>query len=581
MQAVDLTTMSAAAEELRQLWIPARVEQIIQRDRYTISVALRTFARRGWLKISWHPQAARVCIGDAPPRTPDTFTFSDQLRHQLGGFALIAIEFIAPWERVIDFQFAKRPGDRLAWHLYVEIIGKYSNVVLAEADDRIVTVAHQVNASQSSIRTVETGQVYEVPPALTGTVPKLSESFASWQERVSLVPGAIKRQLLKCYRGLSPNLILTMLKAAQIDDHRSTEALNEADWQRLYKIWLEWLNRLEKGNFDPGWTASGYTVMGWDIVTPTSEVQSLLEVYYNKELNQQEFKQLRHQLLQKVGSLLKKLEIKADRFQAKLQQSDRADQYRQKADLLMAHLHLWQPGMKSITLDDFETGKPLKISLNPEKNAVQNAQSLYKQNQKLKRARAAVEPLLEEVTSEIDYLQQVEASLNQLEIYQNPEDLQTLEEIREELISQDYLEAPQYQNRLTKNSNQSLPYRYTSPSGFGLWIGRNNSQNDRLSFRTATDYDLWFHTQEIPGSHALLRLSPGAVPEEQDLQFAADLTAYHSRARQSDRVPVVYTKPKHVYKPKGAKPGMAIYKHETIIWGRPQMATLYPNYDSL
>ena len=114
MQAVDLTTMSAAAEELRQLWIPARVEQIIQRDRYTISVALRTFARRGWLKISWHPQAARVCIGDAPPRTPDTFTFSDQLRHQLGGFALIAIEFIAPWERVIDFQFAKRPGDRLA-----------------------------------------------------------------------------------------------------------------------------------------------------------------------------------------------------------------------------------------------------------------------------------------------------------------------------------------------------------------------------------------------------------------------------------------------------------------------------------
>ncbi|MDJ0726609.1 MAG: NFACT family protein [Prochloraceae cyanobacterium] len=576
MQAVDLTTIRAAAAELRQLWIPARVEKVIQRDRYTISLALRTFERRGWLDVAWHPQAARVCIGSPPPRTPDTFTFSDQLRHQLGGFALTAIENLDPWERVLDFQFAKRPGDRLAWHLYVEIIGKYSNVVLTDADDRIVTVAHQVTASQSSVRTVETGQVYEAPPALTVSVPKLSESFASWQERVSLVPGAIKRQLLKCYRGLSPNLIFLMLEAAQIDPNASTASLNGSDWERLFILWQEWLNRLEESNFEPGWTASSYTVVGWGIVTPVKDLQALLDCYYTNELNQQEFKQSRHQLLQKVGSLLKKLRVKADNFRNKLKQSDRADRYRQEADLLMAHLHLWQPGMKSITLDDFETGKPIKIALNPEKNAVQNAQLLYKQNQKLKRARIAVEPLLAEVMAELNYLEQVEASLSELEVYQNPEDLETLAEIREELISQAYLEASQHQNRANKNK-ESSPHRYISPSGFELWVGRNNSQNDRLSFRTANDYDLWFHTQEIPGSHALLRLEPGAVPDEKDLQFAADLAAYHSRARQSDRVPVVYTKPKHVYKPKGAKPGMAIYKQETVIWGRPQMANLYQN----
>ncbi len=577
MQAVDFTTMSAASAELRQLWIPARVEQVYQRDRYTISLALRTLKRRVWLTIAWHPQAARVCICSPPPRTPDTFTFSDQLRHQLGGFALIAIELLAPWERVLDFQFAKRPGDPLAWHLYVEIIGKYSNVILADRDDRIVTVAHQVTSAQSSIRTLETGQVYVAPPALTGTVPKLSESLPSWQERVSLIPGAIKRQLLQCYRGLSPNLISAMLGAAQIEPDRSTDSLDKADWQRLFQVWQEWLNRLEKSDFKPGWTASGYNTIGWGIVTPTEDVQSLLDNYYTQKLNQQEFKQLRHQLLQKVGSLLKKLLVKANTFQAKLQQSDRADRYRQQADLLMAHLHLWQPGMKSISLNDFETGKPIKIALNPEKNAVQNAQSLYKQNQKLKRARIAVEPLLEAVMVEVNYLQQVEASLTQLEAYQTPEDLQTLEEIRDELISQQYLEALQHQNRPGKN-NESAPHRYTTPSGFQLWVGRNNAQNDRLSFRTANDYDLWFHTQEIPGSHVLLRLEPGAVPDLADLQFAADLAAYHSRARQSDRVPVVYTKPKHVYKPKGAKPGMAIYKHETVIWGRPQMVNLDLNY---
>ncbi len=575
MQAVDFTTLTAACVELQQSWIPARTEQVYQRDRYTISLALRTLSQRGWLTISWHPQAARVCLDRPPPRTPDTFTFSDQLRHQLGGFALIAVEAIAPWERVLDLQFAKRPGEDPLWHLYLEIMGKYSNVVLTDAGNQIVTVAHQVTAAQSSIRTVETGQLYQPPPPLTGTLPKLSESLTSWQERVSLVPGAIKRQLLKSYRGLSPNLIVSMLQAAQIEPERSTDSLDESDWQRLFQRWQEWLQRLEEGNFSPSWTALGYTVLGWQAIEPAKQVHPLLSTYYTDKLNQGEFKQLRHQLLQKITNFLKKLQVKADSFTRRLQESEEADAYRQQADLLMAHLYNWQPGMKSITLSDFETGKPVKITLNPEKNAVQNAQALYKLHQKLKRARGAVEPLLQDVVSEINYLQQVEASLNQLEDYSNPEDLQTLEEIREELIQQKYLQAKQHHRG--SSSDESQPYRYLTPSGFLLRIGRNNSQNDRLTFRTATDYDLWFHTQEIPGSHVLLRLEPGTVPDEVDLQYAADLAAYYSRARQSEQVPVVYTQPKYVYKPKGAKPGMAIYKQEQVLWGRPQVAKLYTN----
>ncbi|MGL5194336.1 MAG: NFACT RNA binding domain-containing protein, partial [Chroococcales cyanobacterium] len=134
-----------------------------------------------------------------------------------------------------------------------------------------------------------------------------------------------------------------------------------------------------------------------------------------------------------------------------------------------------------------------------------------------------------------------------------------------------YLSDPEYK-RQTQESSPEF-YRFVSPSGFELLIGRNNRQNDLLSFRVATDYDLWFHTQEIAGSHGLLRLPPGAVADEPDLQFAADLTAYYSRARQSEQVPVVYTEPKNVYKPKGAKPGMVIYKHERILWGCPQHFT--------
>lgn len=610
MQPVDFTTLTAACSELRAEWVPGRTEQVYQRDRYTIALCLRTLKGRGWLTISWHPQAARIGLNDPPPKTPDTFTFSDQLRHQLSGLALVTIEAIAPWERVLDLQFARRPGEPASFHLYVEIMGKYSNVILTDADNLIITAAHQVSAQQSSIRPIQTGQPYEPPPALTGTTPSLSESQERWQERVSLVPGALPRQLLKSYRGLSPALVRSMVQAAGLHPDQSTESLEASDWQQLFQRWQAWLQTLGSGNkdgeenaqkerhreaenfantspgspaplpnrFQPGWTDEGYSVMGWGIVSPAKNVQTLLNNYYTAELNQQEFAQLRHQLTQKLGNVLEKLRQKAFTFQERLQQSDQADQYRQQADLLMAHLHNWEPGMKSITLVDFETNKPIAIPLNPEKNAVQNAQALYKRHQKLKRARNAVEPLLREVQAEIQYLEQVEASLTPLDTYKGAEDLQTLQEIREELIQQGYIDTPEQRSRDVPDP--SKPYRYQTPSGFELLIGRNNRQNDQLTFRTASDYDLWFHTQEIAGSHVLLRLEPGSVPDEADLQFAADLAACYSQGRQSDQVPVVYTKPKYVYKPKGAKPGMAIYKQEQILWGRPQQGRNYPMEDT-
>lgn len=571
MQPVDFTTLTAACSELRADWLPSRTEQVYQRDRYTISIALRTLKQRVWLEVSWHPQATRICIGEPPPRTPDTFTFSQQLIHQLGGLALVGIEAIAPWERVIDLQFARRPGENALYHLYVEVMGKYSNAILTDADNFIITAAHQVSQQQSSVRPIQTGQPYEIPPKQTGPIPSLSESQARWQERVSLVPGAIKRQLLKNYRGLSAALLDTMLLTADIAPETTTDTLNADDWYRLFAHWQEWLQALEAGKFQPGWTATGYTVMGWGVVAPAKNIQELLNKYYTDELNKQLFSQLRHQLTQKLNNILGKLRTKAQTFSEKLQQSDQADDYRQKADLLMAYLQNWEPGMKEIILADFETGKPTAIALLPDKNAVQNAQKLYKQHQKLKRARAAVEPLLFEVQAEIDYLEQVEAAISQLDNYQTAADLQDLEEIRDELIGQKYLEALEYRSRSTTDSPSTNFHRYRTPSGFEVLIGRNNHQNDQLTFRVAGDYDLWFHAQEIPGSHVLLRLEPGKVPEEADLQFTANLAAYFSRARQSDQVPVVYTQPKHVYKPKGTKPGLVIYKQETIIWGQPQI----------
>ena len=616
MQPVDFTTLNATCSELRTQWLPARLEQVYQRDRFTVSLALRTMNQRGWIDISSHPTAARICVGDSPPRIPDTFTFSEQLRHQLSGLALVSIAPVSPWERVIDLQFAKRPGEPALWHLYAEIMGKYSNVILTAEDNLVVTCAHQVSAKQSSVRPIQTGQPYELPPSLTDAVPSAIESLDRWQERISLVPGPIKTNLLKNYRGLSKVLVVSMIRSANLDPEQSTDSLNPHQWHQLFQRWLYWLQCLENSKFQPSFTPEGYSVIDWpkpenpsplipssslqtsvksatesaaelpssslqtsvtsvtesvaELPSSFSSVQQLLNSYYTGEINQQLFAQLRHQLTQKLNNVLAKLRLKANTFKERLQQSADADTHKSQADLLMANLHHWEPGMKSISLPDFETEKPVVIPLNVEKNAVQNAQAIYKKHQKLKRARIAVEPLLAAVQEEIDYLEQVEAALSVLETYRNTQDLQTLAEIREELIQQKYLVVSDYRG---SDKNAAIEFhRYQTPSGFELLIGRNNRQNDQLTFRTANDYDLWFHTLEIPGSHALLRLTPGTVAEETDLQFAADMTAYYSRARHSEQVPVVYTEPKYVYKPKGAKPGMVVYKQERIVWGRPQQA---------
>jgi predicted ribosome quality control (RQC) complex YloA/Tae2 family protein len=568
MQQIDFTTLLAACQELARDWVPAKLETVYQFDKHTLAIGLRNFSGRGWLLISWHPEAARIHLTQPPPKIADTFTFSQQLRSQLGGLALVAIQPVAQWERVMDLQFAQRPGDPVLYHLFVEVMGKYSNATMTDADRSIIATAHQVSDKQSSVRTVQTGQPYELPPRLLTAVPDLAEAYEDWQERIALVPGPLIKRAIASYRGLSTALLKELLVAAELPVDIATDRLSINDWRGLFGQWQRWLRAIHSGTaWQPTRTANGYSVLGWAGLQSASSISLLLDDYFRELLGRNNFGAIRYQLLQKLKGMIAKLEVKAQAFRTRLEESAAAEVSRTQADLLMAHLHQWQPGMIEITLADFTTGEPVKISLHPERSGSYNAQALYRKYQKLKRAQIAVEPLLAAVTEELDYLSQVETSIGQIEEYQQPSDLETLIEIREELVQSGYL--PQPPNRPKVNLT-TLPRSFTSPSGFEVAIGRNNRQNDLLTFKTANDYDLWFHAQEIAGSHGLLRLPAGEVAQQDDLQYVADLMAYHSRGRHSEAVPVVYTSPKHVYKPKGAKPGMVIYKQEKVIWGHPQ-----------
>ncbi|HEY9889264.1 MAG TPA: NFACT family protein, partial [Candidatus Obscuribacterales bacterium] len=370
------------------------------------------------------------------------------------------------------------------------------------------------------------------------------------------------------YSGLSSALIRDLVQLAGLDVNQATTTLTVADWERLFQQWQGWLQALATEQFQAGWVAGGYSVLV-PTTTPAANVQTLLRDYYTDGANRQEFERLKNQLAQRLKTLLKKLRQKADTFTARLAEAERADEYRQQADLLMAYNHQWQPGMMQIVLADFESSEAIAIPLNPDKTAIQTAQALYKRHQKLKRSRQAILPLLTAVQAEVHYLEQVDAAVKQHEQYETAADLSALQDMRDELIQQGYLEDPTYRPRQGKPLDTLNVRKFLTPGQLEVWVGRNNRQNDLLISQVATDYDLWFHTQEIPGSHVLLRLQAGQVPTDEDLQFTANIAAYFSRAQQADQVPVVFTQPRYVYKPKGALPGMVTYTHEQVLWGQP------------
>ncbi len=579
MQPFDLTTLRAVQQDLASQWLPARIETVQQLDLWTLCLCLRTLQTRRWLLLSWHPQAGRIHLCQPPPKAPDPFQFSQSIGRQLKGLALTEVRLVDPWERVLDLHFAPRPGDPPLWHFYLEIMGRYSNGVVVEATSGdIYACGHGVSERQSSVRPVQPGLSYQLPPPLTDPMPKREESFVAWQERVALIPEQLERRLLKSYRGVSKTLTQSMLRQAGIPLQATVPEVSGSQWHQLYAAWQDWLQVLQEGSFKPVLTPTGYSLLGWDPdpeQPDPSSVHDLLDSYYSHHLNRATFHQEHQRLAQKLKVWLQKLYQRRQGFQATLDQSDKAEEAKQKADLLMAHLQSWQPGMTELLLPDFETGDPVRIPLEPEKNAIANAQTYYKKHRKQKRSRNAVWPLFQTTDQEIRYLEQVESALWDLDVYRQPSDLQTLDQIRQELIQQKYpLEAAGSEKALPKAEALS-PFRcYHSPSGYEIWVGRNNHQNDELTFKLAQEQDWWLHAQEIPGSHVLLRLPPGGVAEDEDLQRAADLAAHFSRARQSEQVPVVYTRPKHVRKPNRTPPGMVVYSQEKVIWAQPQKPAL-------
>lgn len=583
MQPIDLTSLLAVLAELAAAVVPSRFEKAQQCDPHTLQLALRTLRGSLWLELSWLAEAPRLLAIPPPPRQGEGSTLAQQLQHGLRGLALVEL-WQQGWERVVELRFAARPGEAAERTLLLELMGRHSNLFLLDGERRVIALARQVRASQSRIRPIGTGDPYQPPPPLTAEPPRLQESRIAWQRRLSLLPLPLGKALLGAYQGTSPALVRQLLPdpawAAQ-----PVTALEEPQWQALWQRWQAWLQALADHRFQLSWqgeeyrcwsppqaragaslagattaAATGATTVGASMVGATAAaattgplaINQALAAYYTAGLEQRRGRQRLQQLQQRLQLALEREQAQLGQQQRLLAAVPGAEQLQRQADALLC-----QP--------------------DPDRELIERAQALYRRARKLRRSVAAITPRLELHRQRLAGL---ETSLTFVEQWEDPTQLQGLEEeLLEQLARLRPAAGPGAasgsQGRRRDRNRAALgephPLELRSSGGLRLLVGRNHRQNEWISLRQARRGDLWFHAQELPGSHVVLKASERAAGEA-DLQAAADLAAHFSRGRANGRVPVVMVPTEGLQRIPGAEPGTVRHRGGELLWGVPQRA---------
>ena len=534
--------------EWRPLLLPSRFEKAQQASPQALQIGLRSLSGINWLELSWQAEAARLHTIPPPPRQGDGSTLAQQLQHGLRGLALIEIQQQG-WERVVELGFARRPGEPVLRWLVVELMGRHSNLLLLDADRQVVALARQVKPQQSRLRPIGTGDPYQPPPPLAGEPPRLEESFGSWQRRLRLVPLPLQQALRDAYQGISPSLLRQLLPCGW--GELSVDSISPEQWQQLWQGWRQWLEAVQMGRFSWQLEPAGYRCWAGSsgdtpAANPALAINQGMAAYFSEHLGAQLLVQQRQQLQHRLQATVERESRQASEQQALLDAVPEGEALQRRADALLSQLQ-------------------------PSRQCIEEAQKLYKTARKRRRSVAAITPRLEQHRQRLASL---EASLTYLEQADSLEQVGSLVAELEALLAERGQRKPaggRQRRRAGAIEGVPQPLELHTPSGLPVQIGRNHRQNEWIAFRQARRGDLWFHAQELPGSHVVLKSSE-RLASDADLQAAADLAAHYSRGRGNRRVPVVMVPTEELQRIPGAAPGTVRHRGGSVLWGEPQRA---------
>lgn len=547
----------AMVHELQKL-VSGRVGRISQPFPNEVIITIRAQRHNFPLLLSAHPNYARIQISDMPYKNPPVPTnFTMTLRKYLEGAKLIKVEQLEN-DRVVYLSFETRNelGDRMPLLLSIEIMGRYSNVILINQTKNLIidTIKH-IGPDQNRFRTLLPGVPYNKPPKQKRLDPFTDDS-KRYLKLIEEYPNreVLADELSKTYQGVAREHAIHLAEC--LHQHAQDPV---AGWHQVLSETAAPVPSIVVGK-RPFFTCFAYPVK--KTKQTFSTLSELLDTFYRDKATSDRVQQQGSQLIHVIKNNLHKNRKKLKKLQKELNSTAKADQYRVKGELLTTYLFQIKRGMTTIELPNYYAdGKMVKIALSNQLVPSQNAQKYFKKYQKLKNAVSFLEQQIELTQSEINYLEELQA---QIELA----DPQDLPDIKIELQQQGYLKAQkQKKHGKVRKEKVSQPAIYFSSDNIKIAVGKNNLQNDRLTLKTARKDYIWLHAKNIPGSHVIIYSNE---PSEQTLLEAANLAAYFSKSRDSASVPVDYVQVKRIRKPNGAKPGFVIYEGQKTLFVTPQ-----------
>ena len=561
--AFDGITIANMVYELNTLLSQGRISKIAQPEKDELLLTIKSPQGSFRLLLSADPSLPILYLAGENKQSPMTApNFCMLLRKHIQNGRILSITQPG-LERIIriEVEHLDEMGDLKRKYLIAEFMGKHSNLIFVDENDVILDAIKHISSSVSSVREVLPGRQYFMVQGNDKRNP-LQENLEDFIGSLSTKAMPLYKAIYQSYMGISPVFAQELCHLADLDGDTSVQACDKAALEKLFHIFKTQMNAIQKGAFQP----TAYYEMGKPIeyaALPLSifhtrqitkrefpTMSSLLEAFYAEKNAITRIRQRSSDLRRIVQTALERNVKKYDLQCKQMKDTEKRETYRIYGELLNTYGYSAKPGDKSIQVINYYTNEPLTIPLDETLNATENAKKYFDKYQKYKRTYEALSSLTEEVKNEIVHLESI---LTSLDIALREEDLV---QIKEELVQSGYIRR---KGNAKKERVTSKPFHYISSDGFHMYVGKNNLQNDELTFKFATGNDWWFHAKGMPGSHVVVKLDGAAQLPDRTFEEAGRLAAYYSKGREQEKVEIDYIQKKHVKKPAGAKPGFVVY----------------------
>ncbi len=559
--AFDGITIACMAHELQEKLTGGRISKIAQPEADELLLTVKS--REGNFRLLLSASAGLPLVYLTGANKPGPMTapnFCMLLRKHISGGRILSVTQPS-LERILRFEIEHLDelGDLCRKYLVVEIMGKHSNIIFCSDTDQIIDSIKHVSAQMSSVREVLPGRAYFIPDTQEKADP-LGITEENFTALIHKKAAKLSKALYTSLTGLSPVAAEEICAQASLDSDRAANSYEQAELIHLYRTFTRFLAPVRSGAYEPVIYYDGKTPVEFSCLPLTvyehcrketfSSVSGLLEWYYAEKNTLTRIRQKSTDLRRIVQTALERNIKKYDLQAKQLKDTEKREKYRIYGELINTYGYGVEPGSKSFEALNYYTGEMVTIPLDPQIPVQENAKKYFDKYGKLKRTCEAVTKLLEETGSEVEHLRSVQTALD---IALQEEDLV---QIKEELMQSGYIRKRNPGSKRPKIT--SKPFHYISSDGYHMYVGKNNLQNEELTFQTARGNDWWFHAKGAPGSHVIVQTNGGELPDT-TFEEAARLAAYYSSNRGADKVEIDYVEKKHVKKPNGSRPGFVVY----------------------